>query len=250
MNRTGKQFAVGFVFLIILALIIGGIWFFYFKPAPSCTDNKQNQKEIGIDCGGPCIPCEVKGVNLVTEELKTFPAGKDETTLLVKIRNPSLHFSAKFYYQFELGGALPLQSRELVGRETLAPGATEYVVVPNLAINPKDISGFDFNITELNWSEEKSLLPNIRISRQTNIVNTKVTVTGVLFNDSAVNLATINLTVLLFNTKGETLNVSLTQLENVEAFSQKPFSFFFPEVEGLTKDIDPQKTVIRWDLND
>ncbi len=30
------------------------------KPFPDCFDMLQNQGEQGVDCGGPCIPCESK----------------------------------------------------------------------------------------------------------------------------------------------------------------------------------------------
>ncbi len=247
MNRTLKQLTFGSIYFIFFAFVAFGVYLFYFNPAPSCIDNKQNQKETAIDCGGPCIPCEVKGLNLVTEEVKIFPTGKNQATLLAKVRNPSRNFSASFSYEFNLGSTRSNQ-RELRGRETLAPQKIQYIVVPNLPIDERSINGVNLDISDLNWSENKLPALNIRINSQSDINKNRVTVTGVLSNNSAVNLPTVKLTALLFDKEGKILNASIAELKKVEAFSEKQFIVFFPEVEGLAKNLDPQKTEIQWEL--
>ena len=249
MNRILKQLAFGSVFFIIFALVALGAYLSYFKSAPSCADNKQNQGEAGVDCGGSCIPCEVKGLSIVTEEIKIFPTGKSQATLLAKVRNPSQNFSASFSYKFNLGGTL-LYQRELRGRETLAPQKIQYIVVPNLPIDEERINGVSLDVAELNWSENNLPILDIRVNSQSNVDKNRVTVTGVLSNNSAVNLPTVKLIALLFDREGKVLNASITELEKVEAFSERQFIVFFPEVEGLAKNVDPQKTEIQWELDD
>ncbi|MDP2650557.1 MAG: FxLYD domain-containing protein [bacterium] len=249
MSRTLKQLTFGSVYFVILALVALGVYLLYFKPAPSCADNKQNQSEIGVDCGSSCIPCEVKGLNIVTEEIKIFPTGKSQITLLAKVRNPSQNFSASFSYKFNLGGTLAGQ-RELRGRETLAPQKIQYIVVPNLPIDEERIAGVSLDISELNWSENKLPVLNIRVNSQSDVNKNRVTVTGVLSNNSAANLPTVRLTALLFDKEGKILNASIAELGKVEAFSERQFIVFFPEVEGLAENVDPQKTEIQWELDD
>ena len=48
--------------IIYLALVVGFFifvttvfLFFLLYETPTCFDGKQNQEEIGIDCGGPCV---------------------------------------------------------------------------------------------------------------------------------------------------------------------------------------------------
>lgn len=51
--RTQRQIIYLIIVVLTVGLIIYGlIWYFY--PAPTCTDGKQNQNEQGIDCGGTC----------------------------------------------------------------------------------------------------------------------------------------------------------------------------------------------------
>lgn len=258
MNRTWKQISFGSIYLLILALVIGGIYFFYLKSAPSCSDNRQNQKETGADCGGPCIPCEVKNLSLITEEVKMFPAGGGQITLLAKVSNPSRKFTARFSYQFNVEHFsedsfwLFRGERQAGGKETIGPGATEYIVIPALspAHQYQYYRNISLSVSELNWIEVESLPPDIGIARETNIDGSRVTVPGALSNKSASNLGSINLTAVLFDKEGNILNASLTRLEKIEAFSQEPFVVFFPEVEGLAERADPEKTKIQWDLVD
>lgn len=250
MNRIWKQLTFGSVYLAILILIAGGVYLIYLKPAPSCIDNKQNQKETGVDCGGSCIPCEVKNLNPIAEEVKAFPAGDDKVTLLAKVKNPSRTFTANFIYRFELGGTLLSQSQKLIGKASIRPQAMAYIVIPGVIASPEDIKSVNLKIEELSWIELRSPPLDIEIRSQTDIDETGVIVRGGISNKSAINIKSINLTAILFDRKGDILNASLTRVEQVEAFSQKPFTVFFPEVEGLVQDIGPQKTEIQWELNE
>ena len=57
--RARKQLAVLLILGGVVAAIIGVVAYRYW-PAPSCVDQKMNQREEGIDCGGPCVACAVK----------------------------------------------------------------------------------------------------------------------------------------------------------------------------------------------
>ncbi|MBI2506598.1 MAG: hypothetical protein HYW00_00425 [Candidatus Colwellbacteria bacterium] len=249
MNRTLKQFAFGSTYLAILVLIAGGVYFLYLKPTPTCTDNRQNQKEAGIDCGGPCTPCELKELKLITEEVKFFPAGPNQITLVAEVRNPSPDFSAQFSYQFELGSSSFNQSSKLRGKSLIDAQTAKYIVIPALPIGREDIGSIDFNISEFTWQERPSL-PDIQIRRETTIDGKRIVISGILQNGSPSNISAVNLQALLFDREDRILNASVTRLEGVPAFGEKEFSIFFPEVEGLIQNLDPEKTAIQWDLNE
>lgn len=46
---------------------------------PNCFDNIQNQNETGVDCGGPCIPCEKEVVEMLA------PPSKRRTDIFIFI---------------------------------------------------------------------------------------------------------------------------------------------------------------------
>lgn len=100
---TKKQFAYFVVFLLAVA---GIFYFFWFKvTAPTCFDNKQNQGEDEIDCGGPCKrQClgEIKDIIVLWSKVVALGGGKYEAVALVKNPNlflalPSLKYQFKFY---------------------------------------------------------------------------------------------------------------------------------------------------------
>ncbi|MCX6715410.1 MAG: FeoB-associated Cys-rich membrane protein [Candidatus Taylorbacteria bacterium] len=49
-----RKYLYAFIVIVVLALAATGIIFSFFYEAPSCTDNKKNGDEQGIDCGGSC----------------------------------------------------------------------------------------------------------------------------------------------------------------------------------------------------
>jgi hypothetical protein len=91
---------IGLLFLFIIFLI-------YFQSRlqalPSCFDGKKNQNEEGIDCGGPCPPCELKSA----QPLKIYPTQflTYEKTIdfigLIENPNPNLALK-KLKYYFEI----------------------------------------------------------------------------------------------------------------------------------------------------
>lgn len=88
---------------IILTLILLGIIFsfssyFYFKnlPPPTCYDKKKNQGEEDIDCGGPCLPCElVMKDNLSIVDKPIIFLKNDRFDVLFKVRNLLEDWGAK-----------------------------------------------------------------------------------------------------------------------------------------------------------
>ncbi|PJE74621.1 MAG: hypothetical protein COV01_01155 [Candidatus Taylorbacteria bacterium CG10_big_fil_rev_8_21_14_0_10_41_48] len=55
MSWSGKRKFGYFALFIVAIILFAGVPVFFtvYKPA-TCTDNKQNQGERGVDCGGPC----------------------------------------------------------------------------------------------------------------------------------------------------------------------------------------------------
>ena len=249
MGRTLKRVGFGTLYLAILFLVAGGVYFLFFKPDPTCSDNKRNQREAAVDCGGPCIPCEVKGVDIVVEEARIFSAGEGWSNLLVRLKNPSQNFNASFAYQFEVDG-IPSQVPGLRGKRQITPGTSEYIVAPAFPANARSLNSVGLKITDLTWNGEVPVPPKLRTTSQTNVDGDAITVSGTLFNDSPQNLSLVNLNAVLFDKEGRSLNASLAQLKEVEAFSRRPFIIFFPAVEGLPLKTNPNKTFIQWDLND
>src|SRR3990167_10764616 len=83
-----KQLKI-FIFLaVILFAIVGGV-IYYFRPAPSCFDNKLNQNEERIDCGGECEAGVIDPKNLIVSWARQFEVtpGILDTAAFIDIPN-------------------------------------------------------------------------------------------------------------------------------------------------------------------
>lgn len=132
-KRLRKQIIVALVFLGIFSLIGGGIYLNY-RPAPTCFDGLRNQGEEGIDCGGPCIPCDLKyNPPLSLADVPVFLINQDnKVDILFKITNLSQEWGAKeFSYKVMLIG-LNQEKQEFIKSGFIFPHEIRYFVVSNI----------------------------------------------------------------------------------------------------------------------
>jgi hypothetical protein len=88
---------IGFVFFSIYIVIK------MYQP-PSCYDNKMNQEEVGIDCGGPCaLMCSSQIFPVKTLWTRSFEVTDSMWSLISYAENPNpASFSHKADYKFRL----------------------------------------------------------------------------------------------------------------------------------------------------
>jgi hypothetical protein len=90
--RTQKQILIGLAAVLVI-LILFFVGREVFKPQPTCNDGKQNQGEDAIDCGGPCLPCELKDLKaLVTEKAYLLGYKLKGKDLVAEIFNPNTKY--------------------------------------------------------------------------------------------------------------------------------------------------------------
>ncbi|HEY8097555.1 MAG TPA: hypothetical protein VIE65_15905 [Methylobacter sp.] len=87
------------VLLIIGAVIFAFLGIFFtsiFYKAPSCSDNIQNQSEVGIDCGGPCpYLCTSQELPPTVLFTKAISNGAGRTDIVASIENINANAGAK-----------------------------------------------------------------------------------------------------------------------------------------------------------
>lgn len=245
MPRTLKQILYGIFFLIILGSLGTGSYFLFFKSEPSCFDNIQNQKEEGIDCGGGCIPCELKSLKIIAEEPKVFPAG-NLSTFIIKVTNPSSNYGTRgFDYSLEIIGQFGAPLRSLTRKTTLASGESKYLVIAGVDVSPKDVSTVKFNVLSYNW-ESRETLPVYDLKTDkvvVDIFSSTPSVSGKLINNSSLSFTTIRISVVLFDRSGTPVNASQTEIDNIQAFSTTSFTAFFPRLDSMSR-LDITKTQV------
>lgn len=90
---------------LFLVIVFGMIVFLAFRAfAPTCFDNKQNQNEQGIDCGGPCQnQCKGDIKNLIVPWANVFKIDENLYEAIALVDNPNLRLAIpSISYQLKL----------------------------------------------------------------------------------------------------------------------------------------------------
>lgn len=95
MNRGLKQFIYGAGFLLFFSAVVFGVYVLVFRSTPSCFDARKNGGEVGVDCGGPCAPCEQKyALPIEVSGVTRFGSG-GKTVVAVAMHNPNDDYGFK-----------------------------------------------------------------------------------------------------------------------------------------------------------
>lgn len=171
-QRRIKQLIYGAVFLGIIFLVIFGVYFIWLKPAPTCFDSKQNQGETGIDCGGPCAPCEQKyAKNLDISWVKNFSNADDKIVLVAEIKNPNLNYGAgDFVYSFDIYNKFGEKAKTISDQSFIYNGEVKYLIKA-IDFKPQDFSKSELSFSQFVWkSKDDFKKPQVRLKEfKTNI---------------------------------------------------------------------------------
>ncbi len=113
--RTKRRLIYLSIFFLIILLASFLVYLKFQKPKEQCFNNRQDQNEEGIDCGGPCPPCELKNFQFFKIYSPKVLIYLDKTfDLLGTIENPNQNLGLKkIRYQFliyDLENNLQLQT--------------------------------------------------------------------------------------------------------------------------------------------
>lgn len=247
-HRILKQFAYGLFYLIFFALLVAGVYFAFFRPAPSCFDNKLNQSEEAIDCGGPCIPCAAKNALPLKVFLpQIFPADGGRATVLLQFKNLNSAYAAKnFLYDLDLydsAGETVFHYRDI---SFAYADYTATIILPAIeadfsAIARAEVAPRDFEwVPAANFSEPQIKAENIA----TTPGKDRAVVAGILVNQSPFVLRKVEVGALAVSRSGIFLNASRTIVDEVKPFSSTQFSVFIPLKPADLKEINPAATKV------
>ena len=238
--------------LLIIALPFVAVGFYFVKnvlPQASCFDNRRNQDESGVDCGGSCTPCELK----TPKKVELFWA----RAVLVKqnfydvvafLHNPnSILVSPKVEYEFALFDEFGLVSRKM-GSTFILADERMHVIEP--AIETKRVpTRVEFKVTNVSWELKKEEQPNLIVERKEyKVVEENGKKQGVvetsIFNRSLFNLREVEVFFTVTDRDGNLLGANKVLLENLNSDTSKSVKSIWPEeVKGEIAVIDVEPRV-------
>lgn len=209
---------------------------------------------MDIDCGGPCIPCELKNPKSIQVFwVRAMPLGNGSYDLVAFIQNSNEALSTgRLEYEFILldrfGVILQKSGHSFIFSQDRA-----FIIEPNVKVEriPNKV---EFKILDPGWELKVAERPNIVIGkkdysvesigeRQSSTVKTNVT------NRTPYNLRETEIRAVVFDSKQNVLGISKIILDNFRTGTQREVKFIWPhvlkgeigtiEVEARANVLDP-----------
>lgn len=218
----------GIIFAVI-ALIVGGTYYAFAHKPPTCTDNKQNQDEEGVDCGGMCTYlCNESRSKPSVQFVRVLTPTPGRTDVIAYVDNPNHDTAATdLGYTVELYSPSNTVIAKKEGKIDLPPESTVPVYIPNFFSGSETVARafLTFDSPEHYWFSfsDKRALPKVESIRYVDGDQPRITATA--FNRSAQTLRTVLFVVTVFDEKGNAIAASQTVVPVVAAGGSAPLVF-------------------------
>lgn len=232
-SRLIRQLFIVVIFLAVLSL---GWWFFQRTntPTPTCIDSIQNGQEEGVDCG--VLACEIEcPLELGSPQViskKLIPARSQDYDFVAEIRNPHSDFGAsEVAYELIL---LNDDGKELLRKNGIfyiLPNQTKFLILPFLTTE-KNVSNISFNVKSAVWQKFDSVdgvkLTPLREKYSILQGKSSSVLEAMIVNDSDFDFDTVDIDIILRNSKGEIIAVNKSKMNTLLAHTERGFEVVWP----------------------
>jgi len=237
---AGRRFIILLIIGAVVVAFLAVVSVATFYKAPSCSDNKQNQDETGIDCGGSCAYlCTEQKQPPTVLFTKAIQNGDGRVDVIAKVENKNADAAAKnVRYKITLYGPDQSLIQEMTGTLDLPPSMSVPVFVPNIPSGKQTVVNafLDIDESSLQWfyiSSDTRVVPTISNIKQIGTIS-EPRIEAVLTNTSVSILSNVKAVVLVRNDKGDVIAASSTIILTIPAQGQATATFTwnneFPDV--------------------
>lgn len=226
---TKRRFLYGGSVVLVLALIVGGIFWKIIYRAPTCGDGLKNGDETGIDCGGSCQNlCTSDALTPVVLWSKIFNISGDVYSAVAYIENPNLNSkNSKATYKFRIFDANNTLITIKEGETSIPKGKKFAVFESGIVLKGLKPKSVDFEFTSFSpWVKDIEKEPTLSLKYSPIIsASTTPTVTGSISNLSLQNIGEVELVVLLLDSNENVIAASRTFIDNLLKNTSQDFFF-------------------------
>ena len=222
---------------IVAAIFVGiAVWFgARLIPSPTCFDNRQNHGEVGVDCGGPCLACELKNPKpLSVFWTRLAPAGGDwyDAAALVENQNQILA-SGDVRYEFALFDELGLVARKS-GSTFVYPQERLIIAEPALRTTRRPVR-VEFRVIAIAWRTGRESAPSIIVEHRDYTIaaggegeKKQSIVTADLFKASPLGFRAFAVTVAVFDPAGNLIGANKVAGDTLAAGGRAKIKSLWP----------------------
>ena len=247
MSWSSKRKSKYILSLFVLFSIIGLYFAFnIFYTAPTCLDGKLNQREDGIDCGGPCeLVCSFNTLAPIVKWSRIVETMPGVYAAVVFVENANIRAEAlNVPYTIKLYDEEGFLIKEQSGGIYIPSNKNFPIFKGNLETGNRIPSRLSFEFTQnINWLEEESQDPTFSVLNVQYVEkNNSPRVLATLQNKSVQNIEDLELVVLLYDIEGNLINSSKTLFDNLKKNSSEQVIFTWPQLfdrEVIKIDVIP-----------
>jgi hypothetical protein len=227
-----------YVIILILFISVFGFLIIYPKltTAPTCTDNKQNGTEEGIDCGGSCAkacPAQVDDISILwARAFRVIPGRYNAVAYLINHNKNTAVEKVNYRFRFADANNIYIGKRE--GSTFVPPGGNFAVFEPGIDIGnsiPVYVT-FEFTNTPT-WlqvpqdkiDQLKILVSNIELVDE----KTSPKLSATIKNNSLFTIPNVDVIAILYDEGGNAVSTSRTYLKEFAPLQNSNINFTWPE---------------------
>ena len=241
------------LYILILVIFFGGIIFSVIYPKvnkpPTCSDNKQNGTETGVDCGGGCVKAclnQVDELSVIWSRVFKIVPGRYNAVAYLVNHNKNTAVS-KLSYRFRFADENNLYIGKRDGSTYIPPTGNFAVFEPAIDLGTSTPVYVTFEFTQVpEWifvTQEKIDQIKLVISN-TNLVNQESApkLSATIKNNSLFTISDVNLIAILYDESHNAVSASRTYLDVLNSEETKDINFTWPEAftnKVVAKEIIP-----------
>ena len=229
-----------FYFSIIVAIFLSiGVFAWLKITAPTCSDGRQNQKEEGVDCGGPCAKeCVVNVKDLYVLWAKPLKVKDGAYDAVAMVENNNLNFSAPVArYQFKFYDDKNILVATRDGQTFITPGPKFAVFEPGIdtkfRIPVRAVLEFE---KDLKWQKYKDLPLSVVVASKDYTDSPRPFLKAVLSNRSAESAVGVYAVGLVYDKEGNAIASGATNLNKIDGGKSEEIFFTWPQSFGEGAD--------------
>lgn len=228
---TSHKLTYGAIIFLAIAGIITYIFFTKIYRPPSCTDGILNQRELGVDCGGPCSKlCASSFVPLQVLWARGDMVAPGYYNLGAYIVNKNTQGAAYVAYTMTVYDDKGVTLGNRKGNILVVPRRNALIFQPAFNIGQKKLGRISVTIDSITW--KRALDTGIDLE----IVNTAFSqdsiqgsrVDTLITNPTVTPVPGLTVYAIVYDAEGTTLGFSETRLDKVQARSSERVSFTWP----------------------
>lgn len=238
---TKRRLLQGGVFVIVVSLLVGFVFWQILYKSPTCSDGKRNGDETGIDCGGSCKNlCTVDTLNPVVIWSKVFNISGDVYTAVAYIENPNTNSkNLKASYQFSIfddAGKLIITKD---GETSIPKGKKFAVFETGIVLKGSKPRTADFRFIKFGpWEKDGSKEPDLDIKYGTlQSTSTNPKIIGTITNDTLQNISSLEMAVFVLDGNENVVAASNTFIDNLDKRTTQDFVFTWPKPFNLGAEV-------------